>query len=189
LVCAGCDWRQWGGGATHVGTNAFEDTLTTGTVSELVPSTVSTSAPTGQVVISDGLVIVQRDGAVTALDEHDHGVVWVGTLPAGSTTGSVPAIDAGAKTVFVVVSTASNLVLLGFDIEGVRNCNPLLRTCLPVFRAELGGRAGARSTTRDRGWPCPCERCDDAAQLRCQRANELHRPAIRPYVQPAVVGP
>jgi hypothetical protein len=48
LVCAGCDWRQWGSTEGHVGTNAFETSLSTDTVSALVPSTVTDTAPTAQ---------------------------------------------------------------------------------------------------------------------------------------------
>ena len=70
--------------------------------------------------------------------------MWDAALPAGSTAGGAPAIDAAGanSTIFVIVAGASNPVLLGFDVNGVRNCNPILNSCAPVFSAALGTTVG-----------------------------------------------
>jgi hypothetical protein len=141
VILAGCDWAQWGSVPGH-GFGNFEPAITTSSVPALVPSTVSDFPVTGQAVVTGGLVLAARDGAVAAFDAQTYGTVWTGSLPAGSTAGGVPAVDVASKTVFVVVVTASNPVLLGFDLDGVRNCNELL-TCLPIFRADLGATIGA----------------------------------------------
>ncbi|MDP9336448.1 MAG: hypothetical protein M3Q30_24475 [Actinomycetota bacterium] len=54
----------------------------------LVPSSVTGNAPTGQVVIGNGLVFAERDGVLTAYDVRTYGVVWTAVLPAGSTVGA-----------------------------------------------------------------------------------------------------
>ncbi len=79
-----------------------------------------------------------------AFDLATYAVVWDGALPAGSTAGGSPAINAaGAQsTVFVIVAGAANPVLLGFDVDGVRNCNPNMHSCAPVFTAALGNAVG-----------------------------------------------
>ncbi len=144
LMGAGCDWVQWGGVAGHVG-SGYEPAFTNTSVPALVASPLSTLDITGQAVTGKGLVFAQRDGAVVAFDAQSYGTVWTGTLPAGSTAGSVPAFDVASNTVFVVVATASNPVLVGFDVDGVRNCNTLLNICAPVFRAQLGTASGPAS--------------------------------------------
>jgi Arylsulfotransferase (ASST)/PQQ-like domain len=143
LFCAGCNWSQWGGSAARSGTNPFETNLSRTRVPLLVPSTMTSTPPTGQVAATQDLVFVQRNGTLTALDARSYGVVWVGSLPAGSTAGSVPAIHEASKTVFVVVAGTTNPVLVGFDMNGVRNCRTLLNSCSPIFRAELGDTPGA----------------------------------------------
>ncbi len=142
VACSGCNWLQWGAGPDHESTSA--DSITKASAPALISSTVTQPAPTGQVVSSNGLVFVQRDGTLTALDQRTYGVVWVGVLPAGSTVGSVPAIDldAASNTVFVVVAGESSPQLLGFDVRGTRNCKPLLFWCSPIFVAQLGGTNG-----------------------------------------------
>ncbi len=152
LVCAGCDWAQWAANAARSGTN-LEPDVTAAKVPQFVASTVSTNPLTGQATaVAGGLVFGQRDGLLTAYDAKTYGVVWTAALPAGSTAGSVPAVDAGTKTVFVVVSTASSPVLLGFDIEGFRNCNTIDNTCRALFAAQLGtGAAPAAPPLVDGG--------------------------------------
>ncbi len=144
LVVGGCDWMQWGGGPGHAGW-VYEPDFTNASVPALVPSTVSQFPITGQVVTARGLVFAQRDNALIAFDVQTYGTVWTGALPAGTTAGGVPAVDTASNTVFAVVATASNPVLVGFDIDGVRNCNTLLNICAPVFRAQLGTASGPAS--------------------------------------------
>ncbi|MDQ1379725.1 MAG: hypothetical protein QOJ71_444, partial [Actinomycetota bacterium] len=141
--CAGCDWLQWGGGAGHAGLVA-EGNIVKANVSALVSSTMSTNAPTGQVVAGHGLVFAARDGLLTAYDAPSYGVAWTAVLPAGTTAGGVPAVDLdrASNTVFVVVSGAANPILVGFDVDGLRNCDIVLNTCAPIFRADVGGANG-----------------------------------------------
>src|SRR5690349_17467061 len=108
LACAGCDWLSFGGGPGHTGVNAFENGVTTSSVPSFVASTLTGAPTTGEVAIVGRLVLVQRDGALTAYDSLTSGVVWVGALPPGSTLGSAPAVDPASNTVFVVVSQATN---------------------------------------------------------------------------------
>ena len=89
-----------------------------------------------------GLVYVERDGRLTALDAKSYGVVWSAVLPSGATAGGTPAIHGPSGTIFVVVAGASNPVLLGFDLDGVRHCNAAMDTCAPIFRANLGNSSG-----------------------------------------------
>jgi len=138
FLCASCDWLQWGASASHGGSLA-EANIAKTNVGAMVPSTVSANPPTGQVVTGNGLVFAARDGELTAYDARTYGIAWTAALPSGSTVGGAPAVDLGtASTVFVVVAGASNPILLGFDVNGVRNCNILLNTCAPIFRADLG---------------------------------------------------
>ncbi len=78
---------QWGGSASHAGSVA-EANIGTTNVAALVPSSVTGNAPTGQVVIGNGLVFAERDGVLTAYDVRTYGVVWTAVLPAGSTVGA-----------------------------------------------------------------------------------------------------
>jgi hypothetical protein len=142
LIGGGCDWAQWGGGSSRAGTNAFENGLTKDTVGTLAATTVSDAAPTGQVVATRHRLFVPRDGTLTAYDTHHLGVQWVGALPEGSTVGSAPAVAGESRTVFLVVAGPSNPVLVGFDMDGVRNCNLVLNWCSPIFRADLGTTPG-----------------------------------------------
>jgi hypothetical protein len=143
LVSSGCDWLQWGGGATHRGT-IYEPVLNKTNVAGLVPSTMATIPTTSPAVTSNGLVFVESAGLLTAFDAKTSAVVWSASLPAGSTEGGTPAIHQASNTIFVVVAGASP-VLVGFDVSGVRNCNPLLDTCRPVFSAQLGNAFGPSS--------------------------------------------
>jgi len=140
LLCSGCDWLGWASNAAHSGT-VVDSALDATAVSALVASPVFTSPPTAQIVTGHGMLFVTRNGTLTALDEHSHGLVWAGRLPAGATAGTVPMVDTASNTVFLAVSTATQPVLLGFDLDGVRNCNPNLYWCEPVFRAGLGSTA------------------------------------------------
>jgi hypothetical protein len=141
LVAAGCDWTQWGGGPAHIG-SSFQPSFTSTTVPAIVASPVGQLPITGQVAVANGLVFAPRNDSLVAFDANTYGIVWTGTLPSGSTAGSVPAVDIDSNTVFIVVSMASNPVLLGFDVDGVRNCNTLLNVCAPLFRAQLGTTNG-----------------------------------------------
>jgi PQQ-like domain len=85
-----------------------------------------------------GLVFAQRDGLLTEFDAATNGIVWTAELPAGSTVGGTPAVDTTTRTVFVVVSRAGSPILLGFDVDGFRNCNNIDNTCLPLFSAQVG---------------------------------------------------
>jgi hypothetical protein len=142
LLGGGCDWLQFGGGPGHTGTSP-ETSISSANVSALVSSTVTQPTATGEVAVMGGLAFAQRDGTLTALDTQTYGVAWVGSLPPGSTTGSAPAVDTGSNTVFTVVAGASNPVLVGFDVNGVRNCNTLSYSCLPLFVAQLGTASAA----------------------------------------------
>ncbi len=126
LLCAGCDWLQWGGSAGHAGSNPEEEISETN-VAGLAASRVTPNAPTGQAVIANRLAFAAHDGVLTAYDVRSYGVVWTAILPAGSTIGTVPAVDldVASSTVFVVVAGASHPILVGFDVNGVRNCNTL----------------------------------------------------------------
>jgi hypothetical protein len=143
LLGSGCDWLQWGNGATHRGT-IFESAITKSNVAGLVSSTMAMLPTSSPAVTSNGLVFIEAGGTLTALDAKTYAVVWSGSLPAGSTAGGAPAIHPGSNTIFVVVA-GSNPVLVGFDVNGVRNCNPLLNTCTPVFFAQLGNAFGPAS--------------------------------------------
>jgi len=140
LVSSGCDWLQWGGGATHRGT-IYEPVISKSNVATMVPSTMASIVSTSPAVTSVGLVFVEADGVLSALDAKSSAVVWSAALPAGSTVGGAPAIHQGSGIIFVVVAGAAP-VLVGFDLNGVRNCNPLLDTCRPVFMAPLGNAFG-----------------------------------------------
>ncbi len=144
VVAAGCDWWQWGGNAEHRGGNAAGG-LTTATAPSWVASKVVDLQPTGPVVTANGLAFVQATDRIVAFDPATNGVVWNAALPAGSTVGSTPAINgAGANsTLFVVVSTAARPVLLGYDVDGLRGCNTMIRQCSPIFTANLGNAPGA----------------------------------------------
>lgn len=144
LLGSGCDWLQWGGGAWHQGSN-FEPGMTRDGIAAMVASTIAPVPTTSSAVTTNGLVLVEQDGTLTAFDMNTYGIVWTASLPAGSTAGGAPAIDTGSNTVFVVVAGASNPVLVGFDVNGVRNCTTLLNTCSPVFRAPLGHAIGPAS--------------------------------------------
>src|SRR3954468_17017837 len=125
LIGAGCDWSQWGFGASRIGAN-LEPVITTSNVTQMVPSTVAAQFPiTGQAVSTLGLVFAQRNGSLVAYDSETFSIVWTAALPGGSTVGRVAGLSANSKTVFVVVPTATNPVLLGFDLDGLRNCNIL----------------------------------------------------------------
>ena len=140
LLGSGCDWLQWGNGATHKGT-IFESAITKDNVAGLVPSTMASMATSSPAVTANHLVFIVAGATLSALDPKTSAVVWSGALPAGSTVGGAPAIHTPSHTIFVVVA-ASNPVLLGFDVDGVRNCNPLLNTCRPMFVAQLGNVFG-----------------------------------------------
>ncbi len=141
LFTSGCDWLMFGGNPGRTGAQ-FEPAFTDTSVPTLQASRMASVPVTGQVVVHKGLVFATSDGTLTAFDASTYGVVWAANLPAGSTTGNVPAIDSGSNTVFVTVATPTNPVLLGFDVDGVRNCNSLSESCQPVFRAPLGNAAG-----------------------------------------------
>jgi Arylsulfotransferase (ASST). len=141
LVAAGCDWLEFGGTAGRTGAQ-FEPSFNSTSVPALQASRLASLPITGQAVVYKGLVLAAGDGTLTEFDAATYGVVWTAPLPSGSTVGNVPAIDPGSNTVFVTVSTATNPVLLGFDVDGDRNCNPLLNSCLPIFRSQLGSVSG-----------------------------------------------
>jgi hypothetical protein len=145
VMCAGCDWLSWAAGPGHTGANSFEGGFTKTTAPTFAPSAFTDTPTTGQVVVVGRLVLVQRDGSLTAYDAQTYGVVWVGALPPGSTLGGTPAVDAGSRTVFVVVAQTANPVLVGFDLDGSRNCNVFLHSCDPIFRAALGNTAAPAS--------------------------------------------
>jgi hypothetical protein len=144
-LCSGCDWTQWAGGPAHVAANVAEGGVSKSSAPLFAPSTVTVDAPTGQATTAGRLVFVQRDGTLTAYDAQTSGVVWVGALPSGSTVGSVPAVDTASRTVFIVVAGASNPVLVGFDIDGARNCAVFFDRCDPVFVADLGSAVAPAS--------------------------------------------
>src|SRR5882724_6644707 len=140
LLCSGCDWLGWASNAAHTGTT-LDSSLDASASAALVATPAFASSPTAQIVTGHGMLFVTRNGTLTALDEHRDGLVWAGRLPAGATAGTVPMVDTASNTVFLVVSTATQPVLVGFDLDGVRNCNPNLYWCEPVFRAPLGSTA------------------------------------------------
>jgi hypothetical protein len=141
LLGAGCDWAQWGGNAARSSFNLEPELSGNNAASHVV----STAGPAieGQAVLADGLLFAQTSTALLAIDPHTYGRVWTGTLPAGASEPATgPAVDVASRTVFAVVATAQHPVLVGFDLDGVRNCNLLLYTCAPIFRADLGTSAG-----------------------------------------------
>ena len=141
LVTAGCDWTQWGGGSGHSG-STFEPTLSDTTVAALVATPTASLAITGPVAVRNGLAFASTNGSLVAFDADTHGIVWTAALPSGSTVGSAPAVDGATNTVFIVVATASNPMLLGFDADGLRNCDALHNVCSPIFLAQLGSTNG-----------------------------------------------
>ena len=94
LVSSGCDWLQWGGGPTHRGT-IYEPVISKSNVATMVPSTMASIVSTSPAVTSVGLVFVEADGVLSALDAKSSAVVWSAALPAGSTVGGAPAIHQG----------------------------------------------------------------------------------------------
>jgi hypothetical protein len=140
LLASGCAWSGWGAGPGHTGFQ-YSPGVDPSTVTHFTSSVVAPAA-TGQVSTQGRLFFTVRDGALVARDASTDGVVWSGALPAGSTTGTVPTVDPGSNTVFVVVAMASKPALVGFDVNGVRNCNTLLDACSPIFRADLGSASG-----------------------------------------------
>jgi hypothetical protein len=138
IVAGGCDWLQWGAGPTRSGTSSGSD-LTTSNLAAMAPATVDAFTPTSPVATTHGMVFSERDGQLTAYDGRTNALLWTGALPAGTTAGGAPAIDGVANTIFVVVATPSNPVLVGFDVDGFRNCNTLVaQTCNAIFAANLG---------------------------------------------------
>lgn len=136
LVAAGCNWTQWGGDLGRSGATSDAD-VSAPNLAAFVAKTALPSAPTGQVAVAGRVAFVVRDGSVTALDQRTDALAWTGTLPAGTTVGTAPAVDLDAKTVFVVVGGAAP-ALVGFDVDGARNCNIVLYRCSPTFFAPLG---------------------------------------------------
>jgi hypothetical protein len=137
LCSAGCGWLAWDAGPARAG--AVSDAgLDPPGLAALRVSTVMPNAVSAPVVSAQGMLFVLRARQIIALDQRTNGVVWIGALPAGSTVGSAPAVDQTTNTVFVVVARPARPELLGFDTEGVRNCNPVLFRCQPVFKAVLG---------------------------------------------------
>ncbi len=151
LFTGGCDWLMFGGNPGRTGAQ-FEPAFTDASIPGLQASTIASVPVTGQVVVHHGLVFATSDGTLTAYDATSDGVVWSAALPAGSTAGNVSAIDSAGNTVFVTVATPTNPVLLGFDVDGVRHCDSLSESCLPIFRAPLGTTNGpATPPTIDSG--------------------------------------
>ena len=118
--------------------------LTTTSATSWVASPVVDLPASSPVVTTNGLGFVEQDGRLVAFDQLTYTIVWDAVLPAGSTAGGTPAINAAgaASTIFVIVAGASNPVLLGFDVNGVRNCNPIVNSCAPVYTAQLGSAPG-----------------------------------------------
>jgi hypothetical protein len=141
IVGTGCDWTQWGANSLHTGTTGATD-LAPPTVPQLTPDVLSADTATGQVVTAAGHVFVTTAGTLRAYDATTHTHGWTATLPAGSTVGSVAAIDLdpASNTIFVMVGGAQP-VLVGYDVAGTRNCDATASTCNPVFVASLGAAA------------------------------------------------
>ena len=138
MVAGGCDWLQWGAGPTRSAMSSGSD-LTTSNLAAMVAAPVDSFNPTSPIATTHGMAFSARDGQLTAYDTRTHAVLWTAALPAGSTAGTAPAIDGVANAVFVVVSTPANPVLVGFDVDGFRNCNTLVaQTCGAIFAANLG---------------------------------------------------
>jgi hypothetical protein len=150
VVCSGCDWTQLGGGAGHTN-STWDDVIAPTSVGALTASSFSPIVASSAVVTYKGLAFLQQDGSLTALDAKTSGVVWKATLPAGSTLGSVPAVDPTSNTVFVVVARAESPILLGFDVNGVGNCNRLANTCTPTFAGVIGSSPGAATAPANYG--------------------------------------
>lgn len=144
LIAGGCDWWQWGGNAERRASSVAVG-LTKTSVTSWLASKIIDLATSGPVVTGNGLAFVQQDGRLVAFDPATYAIVWDAVLPAGSTAGGAPAVNgAGANsTTFVVVSEATNPVLLGFDVNGVRGCSAITRSCSPIFTAALGTAPGA----------------------------------------------
>ncbi len=143
LATSGCAWPQWGGNTEHRAL-AFAPVLTPATVTALVADPVADLATSAPVVSANGLGFATSDGRLLAFDLDTRGAVWSAALPAGSTAGTAPAVaTTGARsTVFLTVATATDTYLLGYDVDGVRNCNPVMFTCSPVFTATLDTAPG-----------------------------------------------
>jgi hypothetical protein len=141
LLVAGCSWPQWGAGAEHRGAGVAPK-LDATTAGAWTARTLVGGAATTPVVDGNGAMFVVQGSRLLAIDPGSSAVIWAADLPAGTTAGGVPAVDTTPPaTVFVTVATASESQLVGFDVGGVRNCNPVMRTCAPVFRAQLGTTA------------------------------------------------
>ena len=145
LLCAGCDWLQVGAGPGHTGAN-FEPNITKPVVPSFQASTVTNDAPTSEAIVVGGKLIVEHAGTLSVYDPNSYGLTWNAALPNGAiTTGGAPAVDTASNTVFIVVETASNPQLLGFDLNGVRNCNTLLYFCTPIVQADIGSAHASAS--------------------------------------------
>ena len=142
LLCAGCDWTQFAGGANH--SNAiYDEGLTTATIGSLVSSTFANVTTTAQVVTSNGLVYAQRDGALTAYDAIDVGRrVERRRFPPARRVAARRPSTRDRTPCSSSWPARSNLLLVGYDGAGARNCNALTHTCNPIFLATLGSSPG-----------------------------------------------
>ena len=176
VVAAGCDWWQWGGNAEHRGANAAAG-LSSASAPSWVASKVVDLQPTGPVVTANGLAFVQATDRLVAFDPATNGIVWDAALPAGSTVGSAPAINAAGanSTLFVVVRTAARPVLLGYDVDGVRGCNTIIHRCSPIFTANLGNAPGEPTPALVDGGRVLRTRREHALRVRRARTDELHQ--------------
>ena len=138
VLVAGCSWPQWGGGPEHRGTNAVPG-LTATSAPTWVSHRLLDGAATTPAVDADGSLFLVRGTRLLAVHPGSGAVLWAADLPAGTTAGGVPAVDPLAPaTVFVDVASPTQSQLVGYDVAGMRNCNPVMRICDPVFRAFLG---------------------------------------------------
>ena len=185
LLCAGCDWTQFVGGANHSNT-IYDDGLTTATIGSLVSSTFASTTTTAEVVTANGLVYAERDGALTVYDATTSGVVWSATLPPGTTGGGAPAVDPGSNTVFVVVAGAANLLLVGYDGAGAVELQRVDAHVQPDLHRHARQHARRRDPARGRQRQDLRQRSRRALRLRRGGADQLRGLARHAGLQPAV---
>lgn len=143
LATSGCGWTQWAGGREHRGSTLVAG-LSPASVPGWVQHLVSDLAPTGPVVEANGLTFFTRAGQLVAMDPNTDGIVWTADLPSGTTEGGAPGVflSGASSTVFVTLASATSPFVMGFDVDGARNCNVVLHTCAPLFLG-VGSTASA----------------------------------------------
>ena len=194
-VGSGCDWLQWGSGAAPPSARSTKSAITPANISGFVSSTML-QLP-GLEPGGDGtrarLRGARRQAHRARRQELRRGVVHDPAVRRHR--GRRATIHGPSGTIFVVVAGASNPVLLGFDLDGVRHCNAAMDTCAPSsvrISETAAGRRPRRSSTGTRSWrteparstpstqrarPAACHRSGPRSAHRCGARQRVSRRA------------